>query len=174
MQPIQRKPNEDIVVTEEFTLDLSHSDPINDHMDNDQTKEFIKDIRKISNSKHTKGIVSDLERDRKKNKFINRIEKTLDNFSKLDMKTDAKQMKMLFKFVLQSCSDAVGNIHDPEIYKLVVSLLKRYAKNDEQLTESIIEMVIDDIKPLTLYRKYKHTAVRSFLFFASWICLKVT
>jgi hypothetical protein len=138
-------------------------------MSNDEMKEFVKDIRKLSNSKQTKSIVQDVERDRKKTKFISCITTTLDNFKKLPFQDDKAKLNKLFIFVMQSCSDTLGDIDDEDNNRLIVDLLKQYVKDDVHLCNQVMECLKKDIKKLTLYRKYKNSIVKSCLFFASLI-----
>jgi len=163
MMPTTRNPP--VILTEQD--EIQPPQPAN--MGNDEMKEFVKDLRKISNSKQTKTIVQDVELDRKRKKFISRIESTLNNFKKLPFSEDEEQLHKLFIFVLQSCSDTIGPIDDKDNHNLVVGLLKEYAKDDEKLTRSIIRYVSKDIKPMTMYRKYKNGFIKTALFFVSWM-----
>jgi hypothetical protein len=163
MLPTIRK-QPDLVFDDEDTIS-----PTTKKMSNDEMKEFVKDIRKLSNSKTTKGIVQDVERDRKKTKFINCITTTLDNFKKLPFQEDKSQLNKLFIFVMQSCSDTLGNIDDEDNNKLMVDLLKGYVKDDVHLCNQVMECLKKDIKKMTLYRKYKNTFVKTALFFVSLI-----
>ena len=134
--------------------------PVKD-MSSDDIKQFSKEMRKLSVSSHTKVVLNDLEQDRKKHKFIERIEKVLCKLENITIDDDEKLQKLFF-FVMQSCNDLYADIHTEQAQKLCLQLLKRFFKDDEVLTKQVMTIVKPSIKKLTTYRKYKHNILHLF------------
>jgi hypothetical protein len=144
-------------------------------MSRDEMKLFSRDIQKISNSKSTKEVLSQLKCDNERSKFLKRIESVLEKLDIITLKTDNAKIQKMMLFVMQSANDLLGSIHDKdcETYKLCLTLLKRFFNDDEELTAQVMTIVLPQIKKLTIWRRYKHTVIRTITVFFSVICQKM-
>ena len=163
MQPIQRKPNEDIVVTEEFMMD-------DNEMDSDDVKLFSKNLMKMSNSSVAKKIAESVNQDRKKLKFIKLAKDVIEQYDKKKKKEKGK-LKIIFWIILQSASDILGNL-DEENMNLIVDLLKKFTYDDVYLCEEMLNFLSDKIKKLTLRRKVAKRMIKIATFFFSMMSQK--
>ena len=143
-------------------------------MSPDDIKSFNSEIRKVSSSSSTKNLVRDLEQERKREKFNLRIHSVLEKLDHLTLKDDNDRLNKLFLFVMQTCNDIVGPIAEPESFDLCVSLLKQFFDNEEIVTKQVMHIILPQIKKLTMYRKSKHSVLRMFAVFFSWISRKTT
>jgi hypothetical protein len=172
----QPRPNMSKFAKPSLSLDESDIKPVKPvDLSRDEMKIFSRDIQKISNSKSTKDVLSQLKSDNEKSKFLTRIESVLDKLDIITLKTDNAKIQKMMLFVMQSANDLIGSIHDKdcETYKLCLSLLKRFFNDDEELTAQVMTIVLPQIKKLTMWRKYKHTVVRTITVFFSVICRKM-
>ena len=85
------------------TTDEIFEEPQNDKlnktktdMSSDDIKQFSKEMRKLSVSSNTKIVLNDLEQDRKKQKFTERIEKVLSKLENITIDDDEKLQKLFF------------------------------------------------------------------------------
>ena len=173
MLPTTRKPVILEEVSENSVLKQSVSSSFSETpLTNAEIKLFTTDLRKISNSKHTKNIVDNLEAERKRVKFMNRIELVLEKLDLVSLNEDKEKLHNMFRFVMQSANDLLGPIESEDTVKLCVLLLKRFLNNDDVLCNQIFQIVKPSIKKLTRYLRYKHTFLRQLTVFFSLMCRK--
>ena len=142
-----------IPTTRKVTLDES-SELKQDNLTTDQMKEFANDLKKLSTSSKTKSVVTTINLERKKEKFTSRVKNVLDKFDTIKLDNQDEKLQLLFLFVMQSANDILGQ--SDETTDICTSLLKPFVNGDENLTKNIMNIVKSKVKPLTMYRKYKH------------------
>lgn len=132
-----------------------------------ELKETSSAMYQFSRSTSTKKMLSDIEFERKKTKFVERMSKILDALRSLKM--EQEELESVFTMVLQSaedylwCDDPVKCQETKE--ECVVSLLKGFTKDDEGLCRQMVSFLKYKIKPSTLYRRNRRQMVRCAKFF---------
>ena len=136
----------------------------------DEMKQFQKDLRKLTNSSKMKDVSNKLNLERKTSKFKATIEKVLSQFENIKH-LDEKKIQTLFIFVMQSANDLVGDLRkSDEVKDICKELLLVYVNGDENICKTIMDLSMEKVKPLTLYRKTKHLLVHGFSVFFSRMC----
>ena len=125
----------------------------------DELKEFTQDILKISHSSKSKSVLAQIKFDSKQKKFVERVSSILEKFNKIQPDDD-KKLEVLFLFVMQSASDILGA--DESSDEICLDLLKQFTNGDDYLTKNVMNLVKQKVKPMTIYRKYKHRMYRFF------------
>lgn len=132
-----------------------------------ELKETSSAMYHFSRSSSTKKMLSDIEFERKKNKFVERMSKILDALRSLKMEQEL--LESVFTMVLQSAEDYLWceDVAKCQAVKeeCVVCLLKSFTKDDEQLCRQMVSFLKYKIKPSTMYRRNKRTIVRFGKFF---------
>ena len=130
----------------------------------EELKEFSNDILKISHSSKSKSVLARLKTDSKETKFVERVTSILDKFDKVQP-NDCEKLEVLFLFVMQTANDILGNNEQSD--EICLQLLKKFVNDDEYLTRNVMNIVKTKVKPLTMYRKYKHRMYKFFFTLAS-------
>ena len=141
-----------IPTTRKVTLDESCERQPN--LTTDEMKEFANDLKKMSTSSRTKDVVQTINLERKKEKFTTRVQSILEKFDVIKLDNTDEKLQTLFLFVMQTASDILGD--SDETRAICLQLLKPFVNGDEYLTKNIMNIVKSKVKPLTMYRKYKH------------------
>lgn len=174
MLPTSKKDR--LVVTNEIRLGVEDlENEITPSPSNAELKEASNTMFHFSKSSSTKRMVSDIEFERKKTKFVERMSKILEALKSLKMEQD--ELESVFTMVLQSaedylyCSDPVKCQESKE--ESCVFLLKKFTKEDEALCKQMVKFLRYKIKPSTLYRRNKRQLVRCAKFFLALVCKAV-
>ena len=129
-----------------------------------EKKSIVLDIKQMSNSSNMKGVIENLDSQRKQQKFSEKIEIILKQFECIKLDKDDERMQLLFLFTMQSANDYLQN--DDKKDEICLQLLKQLVNDDEYLTKNIMNIVKSKVKPLTYYRRYKHNFMRLSVFFS--------
>ena len=132
------------------------------NLNNEEIQNMMKAIRNMTHSSNMQSVVGSLNLDRRRRKFVEKVEDILKKFENIKLDNDDERIKTLFLFVMQSANDYLEK--DIKKDEIVLELLKKIV-TDEFLCKNIINIVKERVKPLTFYRKYKHTILKGFGFF---------
>ena len=136
-----------------------------------ELKDTASSMYHFSRSTSTKKMLSDIEFERKRSKFVERMSKILDNLKSLKM--EQEELESVFTMVLQSaedylyCADPVKCQESKE--ECVISLLKGFTKDDEALCRQMVSFLKYKVKPSTLLRRHKRQIVRGVKFFLGFV-----
>ena len=131
----------------------------------EEMKSTINEIKKITNSSNMKSVCGMLDVERKRVKFYEKVQIILEKFENIKLDNDNERLQTLFLFVMQSATDYLHNDTKEKREEICLNLLKPFVKDDEFLTRNIMNIVQGKVKPLTLYRKYKHSVLKGLAIF---------
>ena len=132
-----------------------------------QLKETTSAMGHFSKSSSTKKMIFDIEFERKRVKFVERMSHILENLKSLKMEQD--ELENVFTMVLQSAEDYLYCDDHLKCQAtkddVCVSLLKKFCKDDEALCRQMVSFLRYKVKPSTFYRRHKQQIFKGVRFF---------
>lgn len=163
MLPLSNTKQKAMRITEDDLLDEKQTSA--SVLSLEEMKSVISDIKKMSNSSNMKSVVSSINVERKRSKFYEKVEVILKKFDDIKLDNNDERIQILFMFVMQSATDYLFDDCKEKRDEICITLLKRFVNDDEFITKNIMNIVSSKVKPLTFYRKYKHSLLKGLGFF---------
>ena len=136
-----------------------------------ELKETTSAMGHFSKSSSTTKMIFEIEFERKRVKFIERMSHILENLKSLKMEQD--ELENVFTMVLQSAEDYLYCDDHLKCQAtkddVCVSLLKGFCKDDEALCRQMVSFLRYKVKPSTLVRRHKRQFIRGLKFFLEFV-----
>jgi len=172
-QPVKRQYQSTVQLGDEDVIGESSGSggfaaaDLNKPLSMEEMKAIVGDVKAFSSSSKMRNVMNAVNDDRRRSKFIEKINHILNQFNAIKLDDNDKRVELLFLFVMQSATDYLGN-DDNNKDEICRELLVRFVKDDEDLCKNIMNLVRPRIKPLTFIRRNKHRIGRACgVFFAT-------